>query len=187
MTAFKTPVKINGFRAESSKYPISIDENGLTVIPNQKDINLRIFANNFNFGIKNFIKIGFTTTDGQTGDKCDPHTVFTANKVINNQMALVEIKLSETINDKPYYVCYSYSVNDFDRYITSSKKQLLLSKSAQFYYLSSEESMKIRVIGRKLAVNDRVSDRDSNIKMKLAQIVDEANKIHRIADEMQEW
>jgi hypothetical protein len=47
--------------------------------------------------------------------------------------------------------------------------------------------MKIRVIGRKLAVNDRVSDRDSNIKMKLAQIVDEANKIHRIADEMQEW
>jgi hypothetical protein len=187
LTAFKTDVKINGFRAESSKYPISIDENGLTVIPHQKHINLRIFANNLNFGIKNFIKIGFTTTDGQTGDKCDPHTVFTVNKVINNDMALVEIKLSETITDKPYYVCYSYNVNDFDRYVTSSKKQLPLSESMQFYYLSSEKSMKIRVIGRQLAINDRVNNRDTNIKMKLAQIVDKANQIHRIADEMQEW
>lgn len=187
MIESKSYPKINGFRAESSKFPITIDENGLTVIPDQKVITLRLFGNNLISVIKKSIKIGFTATDGQAGDKCDPDRDFTVKKFINNNMALVDIKLSETITDKPYYVCYGFGESDYNRYITDSKKELFLSKSIRFYYLSSDDSMKVRVIGRQLAVGDMAIGKEANIKAKLALIVDEANKIHRIADEMQEW
>ena len=97
LTSLKSDLKINGFRAESSKHPITIDKNGLTVIPDQKVINLRIFGNNLMSGNNNnnneIIKIGFTTIDGRTGDKCDPDRDFTVKQVINSNMALVEIKL----------------------------------------------------------------------------------------------
>lgn len=188
---------INGFRAESPKHPIVIDENGLTLIPDKAFVTLRLFGTNLLTGLQpnSKIRIGFTTVDGKGGDRCDPETrEFTVHEIIDNHMALVMVNLSETIRDKPYQLCYGFGqpVADNHRFLlTYSELNLknLLQKTIKYYYLSSDNSMKIRVIGRQLAAMYRSKNesRDAHLKSKLAQIMDEVNRIHRLTDEMQEW
>ena len=197
MKSIQNEPVIYGFRAESSKYPVIIGDNGLTVIPDKVLITLRLFGNNLFVGqnLNRKMRIGFTTKPGTGGESCSPDTKeFSVHPVINNNMALVDIKLSETIRDDPYYLCYGFSqsVNSYERLISNSGSEVsefLSPKTTKYYYLSSDESMKLRVIGRELAVNYRNKDenRDANIKSKLVQIMDEVNKIHRLTDEMQEW
>ena len=89
---------IYGFRAESQKHPVVIDENGFTVIPDKVFITLRLFGNNLLTGLKpdTKIRVGFTTTDGKGGERCDPETrEFTAHEIVDNNMALVMVNLSE--------------------------------------------------------------------------------------------
>ena len=188
---------IYGFRAESQKHPVVIDENGFTVIPDKVFITLRLFGNNLLTGLKpdTKIRVGFTTTDGKGGERCDPETrEFTAHEIVDNNMALVMVNLSETIRDKPYQLCYGFgqSVSDNQRFLlTYSELNLkqMFRNPIQYYYLSGEDSMKIRVIGRQLTAmyRSKNENRDAHLKTKLAQIMDEVNKIHRLTDEMQEW
>ena len=197
MRSIQNEPVIYGFRAESHKYPVVIDENGLTVIPDKVSIKLRLFGNNLYVGqnSKRKIRISFTTKQGEAGQICSPDTKeFTVNPVINNNIGLVDIKLSETIRDDPYYLCYGFtqSYTSFDRLIANSETELsevFSPKSTKYFYLSSDPSMKLRVIGRELSVKyrNKNENRDANIKSKLVQIMDEVNKIHRLTDEMQEW
>ena len=160
-------------------------------------ITLRLFGNNLFVGHNSYrkIRIGFTTREGQAGEQCSPDSnEFTVHKIIENTMALVNIKLSETIRDDPYYLCYGFSQSSDGQRLLTAKSGTELSeifspKTTKYTYLSSDPSMKLRVIGRQLAVNyrNKNENRDANIKSKSAQIMDRVNDIHRLIDELQEW
>lgn len=188
---------IYGFRAESQKHPVVIDENGFTVIPDKVFITLRLFGNNLVRGMppNGFLRIGFTTNDGKHGDICDVQTrEFNVDHVIDDNMAVVAVNLSETIRDKPYQICYGIDQRWPKNLMSHDQFHKIslfngLRQSIQFYHVSSDDSTKIRVIGRQLVAKYRSKNenRDAFLKSKLAQIMDEVNKIHRLTDEIQEW